>query len=70
VSSEAPQRLSPLMIACIGLIAGSIGAILAGASIAGGLFLGVLLAVIVSLFAVWKSRRSLRTPTAPESWIR
>jgi hypothetical protein len=57
-----PTRLSPRAIACIGVMAGSIGAVLAGASAAGGLFLGAILAAIVSTLAILRSRRGRRTP--------
>ena len=61
MSSEVPSRLSPLAIACIGVVAGAIGAVIAGASILGGLLVGSLLAAIVSGLAALKSRLPART---------
>lgn len=57
----APSRRSPLAIACIGVVAGSIGAVIAGASMLGGLFVGGLLAAIVSGLAAPKLRLAART---------
>lgn len=58
--SEIVPKLSPLTITWIGLLSTTVGAILAGASFIGGLFLGVVATTVVRILIFMRSWRGNR----------